>query len=146
MLERLRLAPSMDAKIRVYGFAPCVLKPDLAPLCGAAQVYMLAVVAALQRSGDFSNQQDLTVLVPPYDPADIFLPSYAAAAAPERADEAAPLPAAAAAARCARVVYACLRDLLPCACLACCSPLRLHGRLCCSPLSLGEAAARIRQA
>lgn len=48
---------------------------------------MLAVVAALQRSGDFSNQQDLTVLVPPYDPADIFLPSYATPAAPEGAEE-----------------------------------------------------------
>ena len=38
---------------------------------------MLAVVAALQRAGDFSSaQKDLTILVPPYDPADIFLPSY----------------------------------------------------------------------
>lgn len=38
---------------------------------------MLAVVAALQRAGDFSSaQNDLTILVPPYDPADIFVPSY----------------------------------------------------------------------
>ena len=37
---------------------------------------MLAVVAQLQRGAEPKAGQDLTVLVPPYDPTHIFRPSY----------------------------------------------------------------------
>ena len=37
---------------------------------------MLAVVAQLQRGAEPKVGQDLTILVPPYDPAHIFRPSH----------------------------------------------------------------------
>ena len=37
---------------------------------------MLAIVAQLQRGAEPKAGQDLTILVPPYDPAHIFRPSY----------------------------------------------------------------------
>jgi hypothetical protein len=40
------------------------------------QVYVLAIVGAMQRGADLNQQTDLTILVPPYDPAEIFSPSY----------------------------------------------------------------------
>lgn len=39
------------------------------------QVYVLAIVAAMQRGAEM-KETDLTILVPPYDPAEIFFPSY----------------------------------------------------------------------
>lgn len=40
------------------------------------QVYVLAIVGAMHRSAEMDLQRDLTILVPPYDPAEIFSPSY----------------------------------------------------------------------
>lgn len=47
--------------------------PDL-PQC--AQVYILAIVAQMQRGAEPKANQDLTILVPSYDPAHIFRLSY----------------------------------------------------------------------
>ena len=52
--------------------APC----ESAEQVSRAQVYMLAVVAQLQRGAEPKIGQDLTILVPPYDPAHIFRPSH----------------------------------------------------------------------
>ncbi len=41
-----------------------------------SQVYTLAIVAQLQRGAEPKANQDLTILVPPYDPARIFRLSY----------------------------------------------------------------------
>ncbi len=40
------------------------------------QVYVLAIVAAMQRGAEPNKESDLIILVPPYDPAEIFSPSY----------------------------------------------------------------------
>ncbi len=59
-----------------------VLSASLAKnLCRAqvescSQVYALAIVAQLQRGAEPKANQDLTILVPPYDPARIFRLSY----------------------------------------------------------------------
>ena len=87
-------APVLDLR----GMPPCV-----------AEVYVLAVAAALARAVDGPRAlSDVTLLVPPYDPAEIFFPSYAheepggargaaaAAAAAAAADERAAAAAAAA--------------------------------------------------
>ena len=42
----------------------------------AMQVYVLAIVAAMQRGAEPNKESDLIILVPPYDPAEIFSPSY----------------------------------------------------------------------
>ena len=41
-----------------------------------SQVYTLAIVAQLQRGAEPKANQDLTIMVPPYDPARIFRLSY----------------------------------------------------------------------
>ncbi|CAL8460572.1 g101 [Coccomyxa elongata] len=41
-----------------------------------AEVYVLAIVAAMQRGAEPNKESDLIILVPPYDPAEIFSPSY----------------------------------------------------------------------
>jgi hypothetical protein len=40
------------------------------------QVYVLAIVAAMQRGAEPKKESDLIIMVPPYDPAEIFSPSY----------------------------------------------------------------------
>ena len=37
---------------------------------------MLAIVAAMQRGAEPKKESDFIILVPPYDPAEIFSPSY----------------------------------------------------------------------
>ena len=50
---------------------------------GVAQVYVLAVMAAVMRTGeqDGEPQGELLFLVPPYDSSKVFFPSYALKAA-----------------------------------------------------------------
>lgn len=40
------------------------------------QVYVLAIVGAMQRGAEPNKESDMIILVPPYDPAEIFSPSY----------------------------------------------------------------------
>ncbi len=79
-----RALPILDDAI-VAGVLPAVSLPAPAPKVdlrglppAVAEVYVLAVVGALQRAADGPRAlPDVTLLVPPYDPADVFYPSYA---------------------------------------------------------------------